>query len=444
MSNNGELHRRTFLKGVPIAGFAGSVASGTHASGGRYDFDTPYNRIGTNSVKWDRQIRRFGKDHIAVPMGIADMDFRTAPCVTQALADRMKHENWGYLDSTRFLIDAIVSWNKRRYGIRVNPDLVLLNPGVHTGIIAGLKAFSPPGSKVLMMTPIYDGFYGDLRFCQVTPEEIPMKLVNGRYSMDFEALERRISHEINVLIVCNPHNPTGNCWSRADLATLGEICTRRRVVVFADEIHCDFVTAGNKYTPFCTLDNQDVVRNSITFKAASKSFSLSAMKCAWMFSENADYIARVRTHNREDFGTLGAIASWAALTEGDDWLDELVPYIDANHSFVESTVRERLPLIRWVKAQGTYLSWLDVRSLAERIGAASLAAEANRKAAGASGSVTAEMMVERWMVDNAKVQINPGTNYGLGGSGHMRMNIATSRETLRLALENIADATKKL
>lgn len=409
---------------------------------GNYDFDTPYDRIGTDSYKWDRQIRIYGREHIAVGMGIADMDFRAAPCITKALAERIKHENWGYLDTPRSFVDAIVRWNKRRYGIDINPDLLVLTTGVHPGIVAALKAFSPSGSKVLLMAPAYDGFYYDIAFCGCTPEESPLKRVNGRYSMDFEDLERRIGHDTNTLILCNPHNPTGNCWSREDLTALGQICTRRRVVVLADEVHCDFVTQGNEYTPYCSLDSEEIVRNSITFKAASKTFSLAAMKCAWCFSTNQDYIERVRGNIRPDFNTLGMIANRAALTEGEDWLDQLLPYIDANHDLVGSFVRAHMPLIAVAKPQGTYLSWLDVSKLAQRIGAAEMASEANKQRSTPADLVTPEMMVQRWLIMNAKVEMNPGCAYGLGGTGHLRMNIATSRKTLALALSNMADAMK--
>ena len=261
--------------------------------------------------------------------------------------------------------------------------------------------------------------------------------------MDFEDLERRISHDTNTLILCNPHNPTGNCWSREDLTTLGEICTRRRVVVLADEIHCDFVTKGNRYTPYSTLDNKEIVKNSITFKAASKSFGLSAMKSAWMFSDNADYIARVKANHRPDLNTLGIVANQAAYAEGADWLEQLVAYINGNHDFVESFVRANIPLLSVAKPQGTYLTWVDVSKVAERIGATELAAEVNKNKSASIKPVTPEMMVERWFVTNAKVHLNPGTSYGLGGAGHMRMNIATSRKTLELALTNIANALKK-
>jgi cystathionine beta-lyase len=441
-------NRRAFLRSVPAAAIATGIntpaaSAFDDTTAKKYDFDTPYNRVGTDSIKWDRQIRVYGKENVAVGMGIADMDFRVAPCITKALDQRIQHENWGYLDTPRSFVDAIVNWNRKRYGIEINPDLLVLTTGVHPAIISALKTFSPVGSKVLLATPNYDGFYSDIAFCGCQPEEIAMKIVQGRYSIDFEDLERRISHDTNTLILCNPHNPTGNCWSAEDLNTLGEICTRRRVVVLADEIHCDFVTKGSRYVPYSTLRNHQIVRNSITFKAASKSFGLSAFKCGWFFSENADYIARVRANSRQDFNTLGVVANRAALIEGEEWLDQLVSYIDANHDFVESFVRANIPLIKTVKPQGTYLCWLDVSQLSERIGAAKLAAQANQNRDPSAKPITPETILEQWFVKNARVHLNPGSAYGSGGAGHMRMNIGTSRKTLQLALTNIADALKR-
>jgi cysteine-S-conjugate beta-lyase len=448
MSHIDGLNRRAFLQSTGMTAFLGAMGSVTSAAGGvvdaaaeppdgKYDFDTVYNRVGSDCVKWDQQIRTYGKDTIAVGMGIADMDFRAAPCITKALAERCTHENWGYLDAPRSYTDAIVNWNKKRYNIDIDPDLMVLTTGVHPGIIAALQTFSPPGSKVLLTTPTYNGFYSDLRYTRVLPEDSPMKLVNGRYSIDFDDFERRISHDTNTFILCNPQNPTGNCWTAEELTRLGEICLRRRVVVLADEIHCDFVTKGQKYTPFSSLPNKDIVRNSITFKAASKSFSLAAMKVAWYFSENADYIARVKANTRADLTTLGMVANRAALTQGEDWLDQLLVYLDANHDYVESFVKTNMPLVSCVKPQGTYLSWLDVTKVADKIGAKQLAAEASKTS---PTPVSPEQIVERWFVQHAKVHLNAGSTYGTGGAGHMRMNIATSRKLLELALTNMATA----
>ena len=438
------LDRRAFLKGVQMVAIAGAAGAGmpvpaaATVSGGKYDFDTPYNRIGTDCVKWDQQIRLYGRDHIAVGMGVADMDFRVAPVITEALVKRVQHENWGYLDMPESFPELIINWNKRRYGIEIHRDWLLMSTGVHPSIVSALRAFSPRGSKVLMMTPIYDGFYGDIAAAGCTPEESPMKLVNGRYAMDFEELERHISEETKTLILCNPHNPTGNCWSADDLTTVGEICTKRGIVLLVDEIHCDLVTKGNKYTPFSTLSNREIVRNSITFKSASKSFSLSAMKCGWMFSENPDYIAKiVEFGHSQDFNTIGMVATVAAYTRGEDWLQHVLSYLNDNHDYAASFIRANMPLVSYTKAQGTYLAWLDVTKVIEKIGARELAAQAGK-------GVTPEVLVSRFFIQNAKVQINPGSNYGHAGAGHMRMNLATSRQTLELALTNMATALHRI
>jgi len=451
MSHIDGLNRRAFLQNAGMTALLGAMGTGTSLAGeaagaildppagGKYDFDTPYSRIGTDCVKWDQQIRTYGKDHVAVGMGIADMDFRAAPCITRAVAERCQHENWGYLDMPASYSEAIVAWNKKRYGLDIDPATLVFTTGVHPGIIAALEAFSPPGSKVLLTTPTYNGFYSDLRYTRTLAEDSPMKVVNGRYSIDFDDFERRISHDTHTFILCNPQNPTGNCWSAEELTRLGEICLRRRVVVLADEIHCDFVTKGQKYTPFASLPNKDIVNNSITFKAASKSFSLAAMKHAWYFSTNPDYLARVKAHTRADLTTIGMVANRAALTEGEDWLDQLLVYIDGNHEYVESFVKTNMPLVSCVKPQGTYLMWLDVSQVMDRIGATRMAEEASKAS---TTPVTPEQAAERWFVQNAKVHLNAGSTYGTGGQGHMRMNIATSRKTLELALTNMANALK--
>jgi cystathionine beta-lyase len=458
MSQHDGLNRRSFLRNIGMTAVAagavgkgGSVLSAAELmaepADGKYDFDTPYNRFGTDSTKYDSPNRTYGAGSVTVGMGIADMDFRAAPSITKALMERMQHENWGYLDMggpmVKSFTDGIISWNKRRHGLTVNPESVVITTGVHPGIIAALRTFSPPGSKVLLNTPTYNGFYGDLRATGTIASENVMKVgPDGRYSIDFEDFERRIDHDTNSFILCNPQNPTGNMWSPEDLMRLGEICLRRRVVVLADEIHCDFAMKGAKYTPFASLPNKAVVNNSITFKAASKSFGLAAMKCAWFFSDNMDYINRVKANNRADLTTLGIIASKGAYSGGEDWLNQCVEYIDGNHDFVAQYIKANIPAIKTVKPQGTYLSWLDISAVASRINAKQLADEANKMAKNGA-KVTPETMVERHLVKVAKVHLNQGGSYGAGGENHMRMNIAASRKTLEVALNNLATALRQ-
>jgi|SRR5579871_3666579 len=453
MSQTAGLNRRSFLRNTGLTALVGAVGSGTSlsataaaaalgyapaADGGKFDFDTPVNRLGTDSVKWDQAKRQNNMDTIIAGMGIADMDFNTAPAITKALQERIKHEVWGYLDMPHDFVDGIVAWNKKRYNLTIDPESVVITTGVHPGIIATLRAYCPPGSKVLLTTPTYNGFYGDLRYTGTKPEESLMKIVDGRYQIDFDDFEKRISMDTNAFILCNPQNPTGNTWSQDDLMRIGEICLKHRVLVLADEIHCDFVTKGNKYTPFATLPNKAVVDNSVTFKAASKSFGLAAMKCAWFFSTNPEHVKRAKEMNRADLTTLGMIASKAAYHGGEEWLNQCVEYIDGNHDFAQKFIAANVPLVKInKKAQGTYLMWLDLTELGNRIGAKDAAASSKGRG---GNPMTAEEVTVNWLAKNAKIALNAGNTYGLGGANHARMNIATSRKTLEAALTSMARA----
>jgi cystathionine beta-lyase len=415
---------------------AAAAATGTQPSGGQYDFDTIYNRIGTDSSKWDAQIAKYGRTQIDVGMGTADQDFRIAPAITRALRTRLAHENFGYMTKPESYLESIVDWNRRRYGLEIAPDTIRHSDGVHPAIISTLRAFCPTGSKILLHTPGYNGFYTDIRVVGAVAEECPLRLVNGRYAMDFEDLERRIDQDTHAFVLCNPQNPTGNVWSRADLMTLGEICTRRRVVVLADEIHCDFVSSGHEYTPYATLDDESIVRNSITFKSVSKSFNLSALKCAYFFSTNADYLARIvgAGQHQQGMNTLGIIAAETAYNECEDWLDQLVDYIDGTQALVESLVSAHVPRVSVVKPEGTYLSWLDVSDAIQRVGPPAGDED------GAGAEETPEQGFQRYLVEHARVHLIEGSSYGTGGAGRMRMNVATSRQLIERAVGNLADA----
>jgi cystathionine beta-lyase len=444
MPQHSQHDRRAFLRRAgltAVAGAAGVALPAATTRGqpaqsvtGRYDFDTIHNRIGTDSSKWDAQIAKYGRNQIDVGMGTADQDFRIAPAITRALRDRVAHENFGYLTRPASYLESIVDWNRRRYGLEIAPETVLHSDGVHPAIISTLRAFCPPGGKVLLHTPGYNGFYTDIRVVGAIAEETPLRLKDGRYHMDFEDLERRIDHDTHAFILCNPQNPTGNVWSRADLKTLGEICTRRRIVVLADEIHCDFVTSGRTYTPYATIDDEEIVRNSITYKSVSKSFNLSSLKCAYMFSTNPDYRARIvgDGQHRQGINTLGIIAAEAAYNECEDWLDQLLEYIDGTHERVERFVRTQVPHVRTVKPDGTFLSWLDVSDAIDRVGAL--------ERTSASDEETPEQRFQRYLVEHAGIHLIPGTSYGTAGAGHMRMNIATSRQLVDRALRNLAGA----
>ncbi len=444
------LDRRTFLRGAGASALLGAVGvkpvSATNLAGGSltgapevFDFDEVVDRFGTMATKWDGAIADMGTE-IEVGMGIADLDFRTAPCITRALAERCEHDIWGYQRRPAAYSEAVADWNYRRYGLEIDPSTLVWTTGVLPALIAALQTFSPPGSRVLMNTPTYNGFYSALRFTRTITEDSPMVFSDGRWEIDFDDFERR-AQRASSFILCNPQNPTGNCWSEEDLLRMGEICLRHKVVVLADEIHCDFVNAGQKYTPFASLPDREIVDNSLTFKSMSKSFNLAGLKVSWWFSTNPSLQARCRTNSRADLHTLGLVANHAALTEGEPWFDQALAYLDENQSFAESYIRDNVPHVHYRKAQGTFLAWLDMREISEAIDAPGIAA---RQTAEGSTVVAPEDVLQRWLAENAKVFLGPGDNFGTGSDGFMRMNLGTPRSNIQRALDNIASATATL
>ncbi len=451
MSSNHDFNRRSFLKGAGMTALAGAVGVGGAATvstaaaagappylrNGKYDFDTIYSRVGSDSVKWDSQIAIFG-DKVQVGMGIADMDFRAAPCIADAMMERLQHENWGYLSAESYdsYREAIADWNHDRYGYELDPASIVFATGVHPGLIATLKTFSPPASKVLMMTPTYNGFYSDLTHSRTIKNESELLFENGRYSIDWDDFEARMTADTQSLLLCNPQNPTGNVWSEADLMRIGELCLKHQVVVLADEIHADFVRPGQKFTPFASLPDKDIVNNSLSFKAITKTFSMPASKNAYWFSTNPVYLARVMKNHQAGINTLGVVANEAAYRHGRDWLDQLLPYLDGNHQYVEDFLKENLPQVGYTRSQGTFLSWLHFGDIMDEVGVVEKSAASQKT----DNPMTETEAFEAWLVDNSGVQLNDGEGYGKGSKRCMRMNIGCSRQMLSKALNQMAEA----
>ena len=446
--------RRSFLTraglgaGVLTLGpLAASLATAAPASG-KYDFDTPVNRIGWDDEKWDGAIRREHVDHLVAGMSISDMDFKCAPAITAALARRVQHQNWGETDmelaGPMAFKQGIIDWNKRRYGIDViTHDNLAITTGVHPGLQAAIRAFTRPGDKVLLASPIYNGFYSDIGYCKAVPEESLMKYVNGRYEIDWDDLERRMTPQVKVSILCNPQNPVGRVSTREELVRYGELCLKHNIVLLVDEIFCDILMKGNTYVPFSTLDNRAIVNNSITFKSTSKTFSLACMKCAWFFSTNPALFKAASDENHAYLNTLGMIASQASYDGGEDWMTQCVEYLDGNQQYAHDYIRANIPMIKvGQKPQGTYLGWIDISAVADKIDAKKMAGDADRM--GAKHAATPEEMVQHWFAKNAFVHMYAGSMYGKGGQNHMRVNFATSRTTLKAGLDSMANALKKL
>jgi len=443
-----QFDRRSFIKGASIGAAAGSLASVTNIASaaekrpggminGKFNFDEIFDRDGTGNVKWDQQYARFGEENVDFGMGVADMDFRGVPAIKEALEERIQHNNWGYENLTKSYKEAIVQWNEERHGYKLNPDTIVISSGVHTPLIATLNAVCQPKTKVLLNTPTYNGFYGDLLWSRTEVNDSEMyKDDDGVYHIDWDDFEARMTPDTHAFILCNPQNPTGNMWSEDDLMKMGELCLKHGVTVLADEIHCDFVMDGQKYIPFASLPDKAIVDNSLTYKAVSKTFSLASMKSAYFFSTNPVLLERVKYMHRADINSLGIIANEAGYRNGGEWFDQLNKYLDGNQAFAESYIMEKMPMVKSKKAEGTYLHWLDIKEVAEAINADQHAKD--------KGMRSDSHYMEEWFVKNAKVQLNPGGNYGTGGNGHMRMNLGTSRPNIKKAIDNMAAAIKKI
>jgi cystathionine beta-lyase len=451
MPKNTGLNRRNFLKGAgmtALAGAVGTTAAGTAAAegmpylvNGKYDFDTVYNRIGSDCVKWDSQIAKYG-DKVKVGMGIADTDFRAAPCIGEAMAERLKHENWGYLGAEGYdeFREVIAEWNHDRYGLNVDPTSIQIATGVHPGLVAAIKTYSPPASKVLLMTPTYNGFYSDLRNTQTIKNESEMVFEKGHYSIDWDDLEARMTPDTQTMLLCNPQNPTGNVWSEDDLLRIGELCLKNQVVVLSDEIHADFVRKGQKFTPFASLPDKAIVDNSLSFRAITKTFSMPASKNAYWFSTNHVMLERVKKNHMAGINTLGIVANTAAYKHGKDWLDQLLVYLDGNHQFVEDYLKENIPGMRYTRAQGTFLSWLHFDEIMDAVGVV----EKSKASQMTDSPKTETQVFEDWLVENSGVQLNNGQGYGKGSDRCMRMNVGCSRQVLNFALSSIKEAVSKV
>lgn len=452
MPQHAGLNRRNFLKSAGLTALAGAVGTsvaGTAAAAdikpylmnGRYDFDTVYSRVGSDSVKFDSQIAKFG-NKLKVGMGIADTDFRTAPCIGEAMAERLQHENWGYLSGEAMdtYREVIAEWNHRRYGLDVDPTSLQIATGVHPGLIAAIQTYSPPGSKVLLMTPTYNGFYSDLRNTRTLKNESEMVFENGRYSIDWDDLEARMTPDTHTMLLCNPQNPTGNVWSEEELLRIGELCLKHQVVVLSDEIHMDLVRPGHKITPFAALPDKDIVNNSLSFRAITKTFSIPASKNAYWYSTNSVMLERVKKNHSAGINTLGVVANTAAYQQGADWLDQLLVYLDGNHQFVEDYIKDNMPEVGHTKSQGTFLNWLHFDGIMEAAGVV-----AKSKASKMSDKPMSEAQAfEAWLVDNSGIQLNAGDSYGKGGERCMRMNIGCSRQVLNTALSGIKEAIRSI
>ena len=448
MAKSAGINRRTFIKNASITAFAGatggiatgstvaSAASSSKMANGKYDFDTVYDRVDHNTARWDSPPKSYPEGTFKYGMGVASMDFECAPCITEAIAERNKHHSWGYMSSTEPLRDQVVKWNGERHGVDLPNDAITISDGVYAGMIAAMRSLVGSGGKVLINTPAYNGFYTMNRNARTLTVDSPLVKVNGRYEIDWEDLEAKMTPDVRAMIVCNPQNPTGNVWKEDELLRIGRLCLEHNIVVLSDEIHADFVRPGHKYTPFASLPDQAVVNNSLSFNAISKTFNLAGMKNAYFYSKNPRLKARVDEYHFAELSTLGVVANEAAYKDGADWFAQCLTYIDGSHDMVEGYIKQHMPTIGYTRNEGTFMTFLDFSKTMESIGAS--------EQYKSHGKQSPEHYLQDWLVHNSGVYLNPGSNYGTGGAGHMRMNVASSRHVLKDVFDALASAVNKV
>lgn len=376
-----------------------------------YNFDEIIPRRGTNSYKWDSATTPG-----VLPMWVADMDFRTAPAVTEALKKRVEHGIFGYVRVPDAYYNATINWFKRRHDWRIEKEWIIYTSGVVPALSAIIKALTGPGDKVLVQTPVYNCFFSSIRNngCEIVSN--PLIYENETYRIDFDDLEKKAADsKVKLLLLCNPHNPAGRVWSREELIRIGEICLRNHVTVVADEIHCELVFPGYTYTPFASI-SQEFLMNSVTCISPSKAFNLAGAQIANIVSADADVRKKIdkaiNINEVCDVNPFGVEALIAAYNEGEEWLEELKRYLFDNYNYLRSFFAKHLPELPVTKLEGTYLVWVDCSSLKR----------------------TSEDIVTS-LLEQEKLWLNEGSMYGDTGEGFVRINIACPRQVLTEGLE---------
>lgn len=384
-----------------------------------YNFDEIVNRRGTNCVKWDVE----NEDGI-IPMWVADMDFPAAPAIRKAVEARAKHGVYGYTIVPDSYYRAITSWFKRRYGWTIDKEWIIYTTGVIPAISAAIKALTMPGEQVLIQTPVYNCFFSSIKNqgCQIL--ENPLKRNGNSYVVDWDDFERKCADEkTTVFLLCNPHNPSGRVWTKAELARMNEICLRHRVAVVSDEIHCELIMPGNKFTPFAAV-NEDCKTNGVTLNSPTKNFNIAGLQIANIVCANPVWRRRIdRAINIFevcDVNPFGPVALEAAYNDSENWMDELNEYLFANYQLLCDTFAKELPQYEVMRLEGTYLVWVDVRP----------------------SGLTSDEVTEK-LLKEGRVQVNSGTMYGqTTGEGYVRINIACPRATLIEGLKRMVNVLK--
>jgi len=372
----------------------------------KYNFDEIIPRRGTNSYKWDSTA-----DADVLPMWVADMDFRTAPPIIEALSRRVEHGIFGYVSVPNTYYEKMIDWFSHRHTWQISKEWIIYTTGVVPAISAIIKAVTSPGDKVLVQTPVYNCFFSSIRNngCELVTSDLVY--ANRTYTIDFDDLERKAADKaVKVMLLCNPHNPAGRVWTREELMRIGEICLRHNVFVIADEIHCEFVYPGHTYTPFASL-SEELLQHSATCVSPSKAFNLAGLQIANIIIANEEIRYKVdkaiNINEVCDVNPFGVEALIAAYSRGEEWLNQLNVYLYENYLCMKEVCESYLPQFPITILEGTYLVWMDCSAFHKNSGE-----------------------IEQLLLEKAKLWLNEGTMYGTNDDTFMRWNIACPRSVL--------------
>ncbi|MBR5491647.1 MAG: PatB family C-S lyase [Alistipes sp.] len=388
-----------------------------------YDFNTPIDRRGTHCVKFDALKEMYGREDL-LSLWVADMDFATPDFIIDALKRRLDHPVLGYPVQYDGYWQSVVDWIRSHHGWAVEREWMRYIPGIVKGIGMVVNVFTKPGDKIIIQPPVYHPF-------RLVPEhndrEIvmnPLRQVGDTYEMDFEQLEQVIDDKCKILILANPHNPVGITWSRDTLVRLADIAVKHNLIVISDEIHCDMALYGNKHIPFASV-SENAARCSITFGAPSKTFNIAGIVSSYAIVPDAALREKFfawLTANEMDMATIFAmVATEAAFTQGEEWRQQMLTHIEGNIDFVDEYLKANIPEVRAIKPQASYLVWLDFSAL----------------------GLSHEKLIDM-LVNDARLAMNDGAMFGIGGEQHTRLNVGTQRAVLEQAMKQLKEAIDKL
>ncbi len=389
----------------------------------KYNFDQIIDRKETNCVKWDLRSLYF-KNPDLIPLWVADMDFETPDFILDSLRDRLEHPVLGYTFRPSAFNQSFRDWALRKYNWEIHPDWISFSPGVVSAVSLAVLGFTQPGDEILVQPPVYFPFFKSIQGLERNLSYNPLVEKDGRLCMDFDKLEDNITTKTKMLILCNPHNPGGSVWTPDELRKLAGICSKHKIFIVSDEIHADLIFEPAVHTPFVEAVGEHKVR-TITCMAASKSFNLAGLATSVVVIPDEGIKKRyedlMQTVHIGGGSLFGSIATMTAYSKGWDWMQLLLAYLKSNRDYLVDFVNKELPGIRILVPEATYLAWMDFSALGMN-----------------------DKDLNRWMIHDVGVGLNPGTMFGPGGEGFMRINFACPKTQLEQALVQLKEELKKL